>query len=270
MRLCIRAEILKLSRQRAALSWGFLFIPAFTMLVTCVLVGGGPPPSAAGHAINAIQPVHSAARALSVGGNPIAQLFYAIGAAAIFAVEYRYSGWRHLVPRASRWSLLLSKFATFALFAAASLALVAVGDALVTAVLPFGLGSKPVMTDISAASGTILILSFLVSLAELLVLAGLVALVAVSTRSAMGAIIAPFLLSLAATMVESYLAGSGGAAIPLPTFAGDAVRLWLTSGTGSPELARSALVGLVTLIGWGLTSVALTIAVFSRQDLVSE
>jgi hypothetical protein len=270
MRLCIRAEILKLSRQRAALFWGFLLIPAFTTLVTCVLIGGGPPPLATAHAMNAIQPVHSAARALSVGGNPIAQLFYAIGAAAIFAVEYRYSGWRHIVPRASRWSLLVSKFATFALFAAASLVLVAAGDALITAVLPFGLGSRPVMTDLSTASGTVLFLSFLISLAELLVLAGLVALVAVSTRSAMGAIIAPFLLSLAATMVESYLAGSGGGVIPLPTFAGDAMRLWLASANGSPELARSALAGLVTIIGWGLACIGLTITVFSRQDLVSE
>jgi hypothetical protein len=270
MRLCIRAEMLKLSRQRAALFWGFLLVPVFTTFVTCVLIGGGPPPLATGHAINAIQPVHSAARALSVGGNPIAQLFYAIGAAAIFAVEYRYSGWRHIVPRASRRSLLVSKFATFILFAATSLVLVAAGDALVTVVLPLGLGSKLVMTDLSTASSTVFLLSFLISLAELLVLAGLVALVAVSTRSAMGAIIAPFLLSLAATVVEGYLAGSGGTAIPLPTFAGDALRHWLASATSSPELARSALVGLVTLIGSALASLGLTIAVFSRQELVSE
>jgi len=222
MRLSARAEIIKLTRQRGALFWGFLFIPLFTAFVTLALVGGGPPPLAGGHVTNVIQPLHSAARALNVGGNPIAQLFYAIGAAAIFAAEYRHSGWRHIVPRASRWTLIVSKFATFVLFAALSLALVALGDVLMTVALPILRGSSPPMADMNLAAAGMLILSFLISLFELTVLAGLVASVAVATRSTTGAIIAPFLLSLSATMLESYLAGLGGTVIPLPTFAGDA------------------------------------------------
>jgi ABC-2 type transport system permease protein len=270
IRLSVRAEIIKLTRQRGALFWGFLFIPLFTAFVTLALVGGGPPPLAGAHAASMIQPLHSAARALKVGGNPIAQLFYAIGAAAIFAVEYRHSGWRHIVPRASRWALIVSKFATFALFAALSLALVALGDALVTVALPLLRGSSPVITDLNAAAAGMVILSFLISLLELTVLAGLVALVAVATRSATGAIIAPFLLSLAATMLESYLAGSGGAVIPLPTFAGDALRHWLAESVSTADVRGAGLFGLATLLGWAAASLCATIALFSRQDLVSE
>jgi hypothetical protein len=270
-RLSVRAEIIKLTRQRGPLFWGFLFIPLFTTLVTLLLVGGGPPPLATARAANAIQPLHAAARALNVGGNPIAQLFYAIGASAIFAVEYRHSGWRHIVSRASRWTLIVSKFATFALFAAMSLMLVALGDALVAIALPFLRGSSPAITDMNAAAAGTILLSFLISLLELTVLAGLVALVAVATRSATGAIIAPFLLSLAATILESYLAGAGsGVLIPLPTFAGDAMRHWLAADAGSADIARAGLFGLATLLGWCAASLGVTIYLFSRQDLVSE
>lgn len=270
MRLSVGAEIIKLTRQRAGLFWGFLFIPLFTAFVTLALVGGAPPPLAETDATSTIQPFHSAARALNVGGNPIAQLFYAIGAAAIFAVEYRHSGWRHIVPRASRWTLIVSKFATFALFAALSLALVVLGDVLVTAAVPAMRGSSPPMVDINATGAGIVVSSFLISLLELTVLAGLVALVTVATRSATGAIIAPFLVSLAATMLESYLAGLGGGLIPLPTFAGDALRQWLTEGAGARDAARAGLFGLATLLGWAGVSFCATIALFSRQDLVSE
>lgn len=269
IQLSLRAEIIKLTRQRAVLFWGFLFIPVFTTFVTCVLVGGGPPPLAAHPAVNVIAPLHSAARALNVGGNPIAQLFFAIGAAGIFAVEYRYSGWRHIVPRAPRWTLIAAKFMTFASFAAASLALVALGNLLVVAVLPFALGARPVTTDLDIASATVLVASFLISLAELVVLAALVASVAVATRSAMGAIIGPFLLSFGAAMAESYLAGTGGAFVPLPTFAGDTLRYWLTAD-GAAGAAKAGTFGLATLLCWGVAGTGATIFLFARQDLVSE
>jgi ABC-2 type transport system permease protein len=269
MRLSLRAEIIKLTRQRAVLFWGFLFIPVFTTFITCVLVGGGPPPLVVHPGANVIQPLHSAARALNVGGNPIAQLFFAIGAAGIFSVEYRYSGWRHIVPRAPRWTLIVSKFLAFAVFATASLALVALGNLLVVAALPFALGARPVIADLDLVSAGLLLMSFLISLVELVVLAGLVALVAVATRSAMGAIIAPFLLSLGAAMAESYFGGFGAAPVPLPTFAGDAMRYWLTAG-GTAEGARAGLFGLATLLSWGVASMGATIFLFARQDLVSE
>lgn len=270
MRQLVLAEIIKLTRQRGALLWGFLFLPVFKTFITLALVGVGPPLLATGHAAaDAIQPLHFAARALAIGGNPIAQLFYAIGAAAIFSVEYRHSGWRHIVPRASRWRLIVAKFVTFALFAAISLTMVALGDLLVTVALPLIHGSPPAIADLDLASMGTVALALLISLAELTVLSGLVALIAVATRSAIGAILAPFLLSLGATMVESYLSGAGsGTLVPLPTFAGDALRQWLADNSGAS--ARLGIPALVTLLVWGGASIGATIALFSRQDLVSE
>lgn len=267
MKLCVTAELLKLRRQRHALFWGFIFVPAFMLLVGFVLAGGlrGVPP---GLAVETIRPLRAVARALGVGGNPVAQLFYAVGAAAIFAVEYRHSGWRHLVPRASRESLLLSKFAAYALVAALSLVLVAAGEALVTLLLPLVQGANYRIADAPGAAGVAL-LSFLLAFAELLAFGAIALFVAVLTRSAMAAILVPFLLALGSSLVQAWLGASAGD-IPLPIFAGNALRLWLAAAEPSPELARSALFGAATLLGWIAAGLGGAIALFARQDLVSE
>ena len=266
MRLAIRAEALKLSRQRAGIFWGFVFIPAFMILIA-LLFGGAflkPPPGAV---VSDVHLIRSVVRVLSIGGNPMAQLFYAIGAAAIFAVEYRYSGWRHLVPRMSRESLMVSKFAAFALFAGVSLLLAAAGTALVVMLVPLVQGLHPV-TDVTAGASTLILLSFLVSFAELLALAATVALIAVITRSTMGAILVPFVLSLVSAAAGAYL-GDSVRNIPLPIFAGDALRQWIASPLSTP-LDQAALIGLATLAVWAAGGLGLAIALFRRQDLVSE
>jgi ABC-2 type transport system permease protein len=269
MRLSVSAEILKLRRQQAVLFWGFLFVPLFTTLLSCVLDGGFSP-APPGVTARVVAPLHSAIRALRVGGNPIAHLFYAVGAAALFAGEYRYSGWRHLVPRATRASLLVSKYATFAIFAAFSLTLAAGGDAAVILLLPLGRGLRPVVTDADGASALLLLTSFLISLAELMTLAAMVAFLATLSRAAIGAIIAPFLLSLTASLTEAWLAGSAGGAIPLPTFAGDALRTWATTPDPAPAIAQAALIGIATLAGWSAAGFGGAIWLFERQDLVGE
>lgn len=262
MSLAIGPEILKLRRQRAAFFWGVFFIPVFMTLFSLVLGGAilKPPP---GVSIGDIQLFRSANRIVGIAGNPVAQLFYAVGGAAIFAVEYRYSGWRHLVPRASRERLILAKFATFALFAGLSLMLALVGDVLVSLAGPLLHGASPVIADASSEAVTRLALYFLISLAELLSLGGTVALVVVVTRSPMGAILVPFLLALGAGAAEAYM-GNGLHALPYPSFAANALRQWAMTGGPSP------LLGIVTLTGWTAATLGLAIAIFRRQDLVSE
>lgn len=254
MRLVVRAEILKLRRQRAAFFWGFLFVPAFVTLLSLVLGGAllKPPP---GVAIGDVQLFRSAIRTVSVGGNPAAQLFFAIGAAAIFAVEYRYSGWRHIVPRASRESLIASKFLTFTLFAGFSLVVALAGDVIVNLASPLLRGASPVIADSGMAR---LATGFVISLTELMAFGATVALVAVATRSAMAAILVPFLLALIAAGAGAYL-GKAVLALPWPAYAAEALR----SGAGSP-------LQWAVLLGWTAACLAATIALFRQQDLVSE
>ena len=260
--MLIRAEILKLRRQRAALFWGFLFVPLI-MLFFSFALGGGLLRPPEGVLVNEVRLARSLTRALSIGGNPIAQLFYAIGGAAIFAVEYRYSGWRHIVPRAPRERLILAKFASFALFTAISLTLAGTGDAIVALSVPLLHGQTPMVTDMTAVSFSGVVFAALISFAQLLTLGAIVTLLVILTRSGMGAIIAAFLLALGTAAAGAYL-GEATNSIPLPGFASDALRLWLAKGNPGP------LIPGLTLAAWIVAPLAAAIALFARQDLVSE
>jgi hypothetical protein len=257
----IRAEAIKATRQRGAFLSAFLLVPAFTTFLTCVLGGGILP---AGQSEAVVPLFHSMARSLAVGGNPIAQLFFALGAASIFTVDYRYSGWRHLVPRSARSSLLGAKILAFALFAGASLLLVAAGDALAHGLVAAVRGIRPMVTDGDGASVADLCRAFAISWVELLSLGAIVAAVATVTRSTMAAVLLPFLLCLFASASEAYW-GNPAAGIPLPTFAADALRTSLSDGL-SPVAIRSA----ATLAVWCVAGFALAILLFQRQDLVAE
>jgi hypothetical protein len=265
MILPLRAELLKQSRQHSLLFWGFGAIPLFLTLIALALEAvvpgvGGSPLSVEVH------PIRSAMRALSVGGNPIAHLFFATGAAAIFCVEYRHASWRHIVPRAGRTALMSAKLAAYALFMGASLSLLLAGDLLASVAPALARGMN--IVDVPPATVAGLAGSFLVSFAELLALGAIVALMAVLTRSTLGAIFPAFLLSLAAASIEAFLALEGNrlATVPLPTFAADAVRSWIL-GVAS---GQGALLGGAILVAWVVVPFAAAVLVFRRQDLGEE
>jgi hypothetical protein len=265
MMVPLRAELLKQSRQRALLFWGFAALPLFLTLIALALEAvvpgvGGSPLSVEVH------PIRSAMRALSVGGNPIAHLFFATGAAGIFCVEYRHASWRHIVPRAGRTGLMTAKLAAYVLFIAASLAAFLAGDLLASLAPALARG----MTIVDAPPATLAGLagSLLVSFVELLALGAVVALMAVLTRSTLGAIFPAFLLSLGAASIEAFLALDGDrlAMVPLPTFAADAVRSWIMGGASG----QGALLGGAVLAAWVASPFAAALLVFRRQDLGEE
>lgn len=262
----IAAEWLKVARQRGALFWGFLALPAFLTLIAFALESVAP--IAAGGAPIAVEvhPIRSAMRALSIAGNPFAQLFFAAGAAAIFAVDYRHSTWRHLVPRRRRSALLAAKAAAFALLAAASLALLLIGDSAASLVAPLARGFA--MTDVAPATPANLALAWLVSWLELVALGGTVALLAIATRSALGAILPAFLLALAASTLEALfnIHGDDLAMLPLPTLAADALRAWILSGASGP----AALAAAAALLAWSAATYGAALLLFARQDLAAE
>jgi hypothetical protein len=268
--LPIGAELLKLSRQRAILFWGFLVVPMFATLAAFALELS----MAGAHSLAAaleVHPIRSAMRAVALGGNPVAQLFFATGAAGLFVVEYRYSAWRHIVPRCSRPRLMLAKLAAFAFLAAGSLVLVCAGDGLASLVLPLTRGVA--MTDSPPATLAALLAALLTSWFELMALAGLVALMAAATRSTLGAILPPFLLSMAAAFAESYFISASGvpSPVPLPTFAADSIRAWLWSqGPDSAAFAPGALIGAIVLPLWTAISFGAAMIIFQRQDLAEE
>lgn len=264
----LSAELVKQSGQRALLFWGFAAVPllatftAFALESAIPTVGGSPLAAS-------VHPIRSAMRSLGLAGNPVAQLFWAIGASALFTVEYRHATWRHIVPRRGRAALILAKALVFALLAAASLVLLLAGDLLASLVLPLARGLQAVDTPPATPAG--LALSFLLSFAELTALSGSVALMAVLTRSTLGAVLPPFLLGFAAAGAMALFTPTGDALarIPVPTFAADGIRSWIWAGADGASGA-SALIAAAWLLGWILLTYGAAILLFSRQDLSAE
>jgi hypothetical protein len=270
MTIPLRAELAKQVRQRGSLLWGFAAVPIFSTVVALALelaVPGG----AGGLASGAVHPIRSAIRALSLAGNPVAQLFYAVGAAAFFGVEYRYTTWRLIVPRRSRGTLFAAKALGFALLATGSLALLLGGDLAASLIVPV-LG-RTAVSDVPPATLSNLALAFATSTAELLALGGTAALLAVTTRSTLGTLLPVFLLSFILAGAEAVLniSGEGLAMLPLPTFAADAVRSWIAASPEAPGASSgSAATAAAALAGWSVLSYGAAAFLFSRQDLSKE
>ena len=127
----IAAENLRLTRNRATFFWGFLFIPLLALMSEIVgrLFMHGELPAE----LRAL-PVDMAdqlVKSFGEAGGPMTVLLSLIGAAVLFAGDYRWETWRLVTPRASRASLFLAKTATFAAWALVTILLIGILDALV-------------------------------------------------------------------------------------------------------------------------------------------
>jgi len=263
----VRADIYRLLRNRGALFWGFLFIPLVYVLMTLVpnlmmrgaakLIGGG------------VDPLAQAARSLAVAGNPFAHLFFAMGAASILGGEYRFATWRLVAPRLPRTSTLIAKWWVFVLFACASLTLVSAGTLVASAlsVLAF---SEPIRSGLGAGA---VLLTFAVSAFELAAFASVVASAAILTRTVMGAVMPPFIFSLAQSMLGAFLPSLSepSALLGLPSFAGDTARRYAIPVDGLPPVtAGAAAVSIVALVAWAAFALLVAVIAFRRQDLSRE
>ncbi|WP_139112624.1 MMPL family transporter [Hoeflea olei] len=255
--------MLKLKRQPGVLFWGFLAVPAAALAFRIALEGffllryGDFPQARTDMLV-------SAAQSLGIAGNPVAQLLYAIGVSSVFHVEYRFSTWRNLVPRAGRLPPLAAKFAVCLLCMAIGLGLTVVGDMMLNAGL--GLvgdgGSRA-----PAQAGGVLVLgaAFGIAFLELATLAAIVATLTLLFRSMIAAVIPVFLAGITCAMAQAYF-GAAIAGIPMPAFAADAARAWLFAGAEGAY----GVGGVGTLLAWLLAAMAAGCLVFSRQPLNTE
>lgn len=124
----IRAEGFRLSKNRTTLFWSVLFVPLITVAIgavtqfvikanaTALLADKDSPPglremTVTGGELDLAQALVQAAGSLS---NPLVMAFVLIGAATLYAGDYRWETWRLISARNSRPNLLLGKLATVA------------------------------------------------------------------------------------------------------------------------------------------------------------
>ncbi len=264
MRPLLSAEMLKLGHQRAILFWGFLAVPLLALLFKLVVEGllfvrmgrqgGGD-----------VDVFLSAAKSLSLSGNSLGQLLYALGIASVFFLEYRYATWRLLVPRQGRVHLFAAKCLICLFWLALGLLIAAFGDMMLNVLFSVLKGQGTGGLVISGASLVTLAAAFVGALLELAVLTALVATLVIVFRSMIAGVIPAFLLAIGSTVLQLYL-GSDADRLPLPSYAAQWSRDWVLAD-GSP---LAGMAGGAALVGWAVVLFSLGFIVFSRQQMASE
>ena len=264
MRPLLSAEMLKLARQPGVLFFGFFAVPMLAILFKLILQGlvlVRTGRSAEG----SVDLFLSAARALSVSGNSLGQLFYALGIASVFFLEYRYSTWRLIVPRSARSQLFAAKFLVCLVCLSAGLVVAALGDMVLSVVLAVLNGQGLAGIRIDMGSLPLLVAAFSIAPLELSVLAALVAAIVIISRSLVAAVLPAFLLAIGASILQIYL-GRDADGLPLPSYAAQSLRDWLFS-TGGPA---AGMEGLLVLLAWLAGLLTLGSIWFMRQQLATE
>lgn len=267
----VRAEIFKLLHNRWSAFWAFGFMPVFA-LVSGLIEQTWMHTYVPDFFFYAA-PATEGVLGLSTIESSVFQLFAIIGAAILFAGEYRWETWRAILPRNSRINVMIAKFATFTLALAISILACGVARFFVglydaaltgTATWPASIGSLLLA----------ILLGFTATFMQAMVTAAFVLLVAVVTRSMMAAIIAPFMVLVAVEIGSlryrfdpTDLTGS-----LFPNLAGRSLREMANSAMGDPDMTVPYLAtpGALAMIGWFALFTAAALFLFRRQDLSRE
>lgn len=266
----IAAERFRLIRDRPALFWGFVFAPLASLLFS--LVGDLFVRLALRRTLPGVT-VDVASKAMgAVAGasGPVTALFLLIGAAAIFAGDYRWETWRLITPRNSRLNLMTAKLVVFAEAAAWSLLLTAV--LAVVGGLCSGVINGAVM--VTPPSGGAFLGQFagvfLITWLEVVLIGALATVIGVATRSTMGAVIAGLVLVVIQSTLAAAAQGASWKTLAIPAYAARAVKTFVASPAELRPDGGAAALGLALLLVWLAVLIGGGIALFQRQDLTKE
>jgi len=207
--------------------------------------------------------------------------------AVVFAREYEWGMWKYLIPRSRRRPLILAKFVILIGVVTLSVLVsqIVVGAGQVLSHAAAGAAYGPALTSgMLAEFGRALARETLLGVTSLVILAGYAACAALVTRSILGGLLAGFGLSVLEPMSLVGLQLLGRILnLPglvnlfqfTPTYNLENVRAWLAVGAAHTRVAASftaepsLLFSIVVLGVWVVGLIALAMAVFERQDIVS-
>lgn len=286
----IRAEGFRLSKNRTALFWSVLFVPIITVVIGTItqfvlkaneaklLADSDAPPGLRelmlkGGELDMAQALVQAAGNLA---GPIVLLFVLIGAATLYAGDYRWETWRLISARNSRINLMLGKLATVA-----GLALLAMLFMLVAAVIEnFIRASVFDRTVVFGATGDAFgqfVAGFGLSWLRILQFTMMGMLAASVTRSLLAALFVPLVVGVAQYFSPQMLMPMGVmpdawlAMLLNPASATDAIAAVIAGGERAAALPDGLVLKAWVSMGlWTLVPLAGALAWFKRQDLSKE
>ena len=280
----LRSEAYRLVRNRMAVFWSVFFVPLLFVLGGLIY-----------HWVNKSKAAELAAATnlpadllasapvnlmdgLGVGVGAMANgavlVFMLIGAATLYAGDYRWETWRLTSARNSRVNLVLGKVAVFKLAALATMATFLIAGLIfsLTEALIYG---KSLTIDPEGFEAGQFVLLVLLAWVRIVQYAMIALLTAVVTRSLLASLFVPVVIGFA----QSLLGGPGlpllgweptqwQAQLLLPGLAYDTLKATIAGAPGQPD--GLALKAIVSLTLWTLAPLAAAIAWFGRQDLSKE
>ena len=280
----LRSEAYRLVRNRMAVFWSVFFVPLLFVLGGLIY-----------HWVNKSKAAELAAATnlpadllasapvnlmdgLGVGVGAMANgavlVFMLIGAATLYAGDYRWETWRLTSARNSRVNLVLGKVAVFKLAALATMATFLIAGLIfsLTEALIYG---KSLTIDPEGFEAGQFVLLVLLAWVRIVQYAMIALLTAVVTRSLLASLFVPVVIGFA----QSLLGGPGlpllgweptqwQAQLLLPGLAYDTLKATIGGAPGQPD--GLALKAIVSLTLWTLAPLAAAIAWFGRQDLSKE
>ena len=280
----IRSETYRLSKNRTALFWSVLFIPIMGILLATLgfvvakaneakLAGKLPPELMKGGPLDLGLTLVKSAGDFA---NPAILMFVLIGAATIYAGDYRWETWRLISARNTRPNLLTGKVVVVALVIVLATFAALISD-VIASLIQAAVFGRPVTFSMTGAAAADFGLLTLTSWARILQFTMLGLLGAVVTRSLLAALFAPLVIGIAQFFLPQLLLPMGvtpdGWLMPLlsPGLATDLLKAVIQGGMAATDLPDHALAkGVISLALWIGVPFAAAVAWFNRQDLSKE
>jgi ABC-2 type transport system permease protein len=286
----IRAEGYRLSKNRTALFWSVLFVPVITVAIGAVtqfflkaneaklLESAKGPPGLremliSGGELDMAQALVEAAGSLA---NPIVLLFVLIGAATLYAGDYRWETWRLISARNSRANLLLGKLAVVAGLALAAMLFMLVA-AVIENCIRAAIFDRSIVFGATGEAFAQFAGQFGLSWLRILQFTMMGMLAATVTRSLLAALFVPLVIGVAQFFSPQMLTPMGFApdawlsVLANPGAAADAIAAAVEGGARAAALPAGIVVKAWVSLGlWTLLPLAGALAWFRKQDLSKE
>lgn len=204
----IRSEAYRLTKSRTTWFWSVLFVPAFSLLVSVpanlfirasrehLTAEETTPQVAAAMATGPVDFFDAMVSAAGSLANPIALLFILIGAATLYAGDYRWETWRLISARNTRANLVLGKVTVLAGLAFTAMIFLLLGKAVETGV-GASLLDRPLTFNAEGGDAGRFLGLFALSWVRIIQFSLISLLAAVLSRSLLAALFVPLVLGVA-------------------------------------------------------------------------
>ena len=281
----IRSESYRLLKNRTAVFWSVFFVPIVGLAISVFgffmvkskadqLAGKLPPELALGGPLDLGASLAGNAGDLA---NPAILAFLLIGAATLYAGDYRWETWRLISARNSRPNLLLGKVGVLKLLTLVAM-LVFLATGALSEVIKAGVFARPLTFSFGAAEAGQFGLLFLLCFVRAIQFLMISLLAATVTRSLLAALFIPLVLGVGQFFLGGPFApmlglepGDWLTQLLLPGTAFETLKSLIEGGMEAAALPDGVMIkAIISLALWTLVPLGASIAWFSRQDLSKE